>query len=304
MTYSHAGGARGVSVVYVHGHRTRQIERYIIAFLCLVFFCMSASIGLRVLAGVEQVNLPPSVQRILAATPLLPSAEAATPKSLNAIAIQQAVSAWATKNRGTEGVVVLSNDGGTLATSNEHDTFFMASIYKLYVVYLGYQDIDNGVHSLDEPYLNGWSRGRCLDEAIRNSDSPCAEKLMGEYGRQNIMTKLTAYGLTDTSFKGLTTSAHDVAIVLQRVSAGTDLSQASHSALMASMKGQKYRNGLPKGFNGATTYNKVGFQDEAEYHDVGIIEQPDGRRIIVVALTSHVGVRSIAQLASNLQKTF
>lgn len=304
MTYSHADGARGVSVVYVHGHRTRQMERYIIAFLCLVFFCMTASVGLRVLAGVEQVNLPPSVQRILAATPLAPSVEAATPQPLNAALLQQTVSAWAAKNRGTEGVVVLSDDGKTLATSNEHDTFFMASIYKLYVAYLGYQDIDSGLHSLDESYLNGWTRGRCLDEMIRNSDSPCAEKLMGEYGRDNIMTKLTAYGLTDTSFRGLTTSAHDVGLVLQRISQGTDLSQASHNSLMASMKGQKYRNGLPKGFNGAVTYNKVGFRDEAEYHDVGIVEQPDGRRVIVVALTSNVGVRSISQLAAQLQKTF
>lgn len=306
MTYTHADGARGMSVVYVHGHRTHRIERYIIAFLCMVFILMSTSVGLRVVMGVEQMErLPQPVQKFLAATPLLPQAEAATPKTFNAAAIQQQVSTWASKNRGTEGVVVMSADGTMLGSSQADQTFFMASIYKLYVVYLGYQDIDKGVHSLNEPFLNDWTRGRCLDEAIRNSDSPCAEKLMSEYGRQNIMDKLQAYGFTGTSFKGLTTSAHDVALLLQRLAQGQDLSPASNDALLASMKGQKYRNGLPKGFgNGVTTYNKVGFNEEKEYHDVGIVELADGRKVIVVALTDSVGVRAISQLAASLQKSF
>lgn len=305
MTYTHADGARGVSVFYEHGQRTRRVERYIIAFLALVFFFMTASISLRVFAGVEQTYLPQPVQNLLAATPLVAKQEEAAPKTFDAAAIQQTVSAWAAKNRGDEGVVVMSADGTMLGSSQIDQTFFTASIYKLYVVYLGYQDIDKGVHSLDEPFLNDWTRGRCLDEAIRNSDSPCAEKLMGEYGRQNIMDKLQTYGFTGTSFKGLTTSAHDVALLLQRLAQGQDLSQASNDALLASMKGQKYRNGLPKGFGaGATTYNKVGFRDEDEYHDVGIVELADGRKVIVVALTNKVGVRSIAQLASSLQKSF
>ena len=198
--------------------------------------------------------------------------------------------------------MVTSLDGEVLGSSNEHKTFFTASIYKLYVAYLAYQDVDKGLHRLDEPYLNGWTRGKCLDEAIRTSHSPCAEKLMAELGRQNIQKRLTAYDLVDTNMMGLTTSAHDASIILSRIGQGNDLSAKSTQLMLDSMLGQVYRNGIAKGFSDSKVYNKVGFRDLVEYHDAGIVRLSDGRQVVVSVLTSNVGVSSISQLAASLQK--
>lgn len=304
MTYTYWSGARGLSVLYDHEYRTIRLERYLIAVICVLFLLAGLSVTIRVMGGVEKMNLPLPVQNFLIATPLAAAAKQQTTAAvLNPDEISKTVAAWAAKNRGSEGVVVVAVDGTVLSASNADETFFMASIYKLYVAYLGYQQADTGVHSLNEPYVNGMTRGKCLDEMIRSSNSPCAEKLMSELGRQNIQTRLESYGLTKTSFKGLNTSAQDVSIVLGRLWQGTDLTVSSRTAMLDSMLGQKYRNGLAKGFGGSAVYNKVGFQDQAEYHDVGIVQLPDGQPLIVTVLSSNVGVRNISQLGASILKT-
>lgn len=304
MTYTYWSGARGSSVFYDHEYRTIRLERYLTALIVVTFVLASISITIRIFGGVEKMNLPLPVQNFLIATPLAAAAKPATPSTeINGDEISKVLSAWASKNRGSESVVVATADGTVLSSSGADETFFMASIYKLYVAYLGYQDIDAGVHSLNEPFLSGMTRGMCLDEMIRTSDSPCAERLMSELGRQNIQTRLESYGLTKTSFKGLNTSAHDVSIVLGRLWQGTDLSTGSRAVMLDSMLGQKYRNGLAKGFGGSAVYNKVGFRDQAEYHDVGIVQLPDGQPLIVTVLSSNVGVRNISQLGASILKT-
>jgi hypothetical protein len=265
---------------------------------------MSFSVTTRVLGGVEKMNLPTPVQNFLAATPLITSTQDIKPTpTFNETELSAIVNSWSQKNKGTESVVVASLDGKVLASSSPNETFFTASIYKLFVVYLAYQDVDAGLHGFDEPFLNDWTRGKCLDEAIRTSHSPCAEKLMGEIGRKNIQARLDAYGLTNTKIQGLKTSANDVSIILGRLGQGNDLSAASSQRMLDSMLGQQYRNGLAKGFSTSQVYNKVGFQDLAEYHDAGIVRLADGRQVIVTVLTKDVGVRSIAQLAASLQKS-
>lgn len=303
MRYTQVDGASGFAVIYTHGQRSVHIERYIIGFLCLLATFVVFSITTRVLGGVEKMNLPTPVQNFLVSTPLVHSQQSTKTPSYNRTELEGIVNSWAQKNKGTESVVVASLDGQVLASSNPDKTFFTASIYKLFVVYLAYQDVDAGLHSLDEPFLNDWTRGKCLDEAIRTSHSPCAEKLMSEIGRKNIQARLDAYGLTNTKIQGLQTSANDVSIILGRLGQGNDLSAASSQNLLDSMLGQQYRNGLAKGFSNAKVYNKVGFNDMAEYHDAGIVRLADGRQVIVTVLTSEVGVRSISQLASSLQKS-
>lgn len=305
MTYNYWDGARGLSVFYVHDQRTRSIERYIVAFLSLLFVFLLFSVATRVVGGVEKMNFPKPVQEFLASAPLVTSEETIKrPTDFNHTELANIVNSWSAKNKGSESVVVADLNGNVLASSSPDQTFFAASIYKLYVVYLAYQDVDAGLRRLDEPFLNGWTRGKCLDEAIRSSHSPCAEKLMSEMGKKNIQSRLEAYGLRTTKMSALTTSANDVTLVLGRLSQGNDLSAASSQAMLASMLGQQYRSGLAKGFSNSQVYDKVGFRDQSEYHDVAIVRLADGRQVIVTVMTSDVGVRSISQLASSLQKSF
>src|SRR3989304_1612701 len=90
------------------------------------------------------------------------------PKQFNEAGIQNTLSKWIASHGGTYSVVVADRYGEALATHQSGKIFFAASLYKLYVAYVGYKKIDDGTYNLDDPYLGGWSRGKCLDEIIRS----------------------------------------------------------------------------------------------------------------------------------------
>ncbi len=213
-------------------------------------------------------------------------------------AIEKAVDDWVSTHQGTYAVVVTSEAGKTIANHSGDKSFFAASLYKLYVAYEGYRKIDDGTHKLSQPYLNGWTRGECLDKMIRESHSPCAEKLWTELGHDSLDAKMTTYGLTNTSMTSITTSAHDAAVMLARIQTGEGLKPASRQKLLASMQAQMYDDALKAGFANQTVYDKVGFREQVEYHDVGIIKFKDGRVLIVSVLTQNVGTKNIAGLGA------
>lgn len=224
------------------------------------------------------------------------------PQEFDAKAIQAAVTSWVKGHKGTYSVVVSNPETEkVLATSLPDKSYFTASIYKLYVAYEGYRKVDDGTYSLSDPYLSGWTRGKCLDQMIRVSHSPCAEKMWAELGKENLNTQMKKYGLTNTSMTGLSTTAEDAAIMLTRIQKGEGLSEKSQKSFMDSMKGQIYRDGLPAGFTTATVYDKVGFNGKVEYHDTAIVKLKDGRILIVSVLTQNAGTKNIAGLATAIQ---
>lgn len=214
--------------------------------------------------------------------------------------IETTLNNWYKVQTGTASVTIMDENGEIIAEVNGRKTYFTASIYKLYVAYIGYQKIDDGTYSLTEPYLNGWSRGKCLDEMIRTSHSPCAEKMWNELGKENLTSQLKTYGLKDTSMTGLVTSSRDAAIILARIHRTEGLSAKSAKSLLDSMLNQIYRDALPAGVPKAKVYDKVGFNGQLEYHDTGIIRFNDKQTMIVSVLTSSVGSRNIKDLAARL----
>ncbi len=215
--------------------------------------------------------------------------------------MQPLVDSWVANHPGTYAITITDEQGNKLGVTNGDQQFFTASIYKLYVAYIGYQKIDDGTYSLSSPYLNGWTRGKCLDEMIRSSDSPCAEKLWNELGKDTVTAKMKAYGLTNTSLSGLYTSSNDAAIILSRLQRGLDLKPASNTAMLASMKGQIYRDGLPAGFTKSEIYDKVGFRGAVEYHDTAIVKV-NGKTVIVSVMTESAGSKNIAGLGAAIEK--
>lgn len=217
--------------------------------------------------------------------------------------LQPVVDSWAAGIGGQQSVVVQDiGSGKILAAHNADKQYFAASIYKLYVAYIGYQLIDNGTYNPDELYQGGRTRAQCLDAMIRSSDSPCAEKLWNEIGKENITTRLKPYGIERTSMSGLTTTAGDSAIILKRLYDGKDLKPASRKAMLDSMLGQIYRSALPAGFTSDKVYDKVGFRGTSEYHDVAIVSFDDGSGLIVSVLTTDTGTRNIAALAKDIKR--
>ena len=224
--------------------------------------------------------------------------------AFNSSELTAVVNTWVARQSGDASVVLSDLDGTILAESNPAMVFFAASIYKLYVAYEGYLEIDEGIVNPQELYINGYTRAECLDLMIRESDSPCAEKLWNELGKQKLTDTLAGYGITDTNMVALTTTAADAAKMLSRIAQPIGLSVESQNAYMTSMKEQIYRDALNKGFSEEVIiYNKIGFNGQVEYHDVAIAEFVDGRQLIVSVLTENVGTAEIANLGRDIEES-
>ncbi len=215
--------------------------------------------------------------------------------------LQPVIDAWLAKQSGDYGIVVYDPDNKQIIAQHQADKqFFTASIYKLYVVYLELIDIQLAKRDPGEQFRGDYTRQKCIEEAVRTSDSPCAEALMAELGQASINDRLKAFGLTNTSFPGFVTSANDVALVLERLQGNRDFGQDLVGLLRGVMKQQVYRNGLPLGMPEAVVADKVGFSETPHYHDVGIISLPNGREYIVVFLSQGVGSRVVADFGKTI----
>lgn len=218
----------------------------------------------------------------------------------DAVSLQSALNEWLSKQNGLAGIVVTDRNGRVLASVNPDMNFFAASIYKLYVAYEGYLQVDRGDVVAAENYVQGNSRGECLDLMIRESDSPCAEAWWAELGREELTAKLQTYGLKNTDMSAVRTTAADAAVMLSRIVSADELSEDSKTKLLTSMREQIYDATFDKVFTEQTVYNKIGFRDYDEYHDVAIIELQDGRMLVVAALTDGVGTQNIRALGESI----
>lgn len=220
------------------------------------------------------------------------------------IDLQPTVDTWAAKQSGTASVVVIDlANKKTIASLNPDTQYFTASIYKLYVAYMGYQRVADGTYSMNDAYLTDYTRGQCLDAMIRSSYSPCGEKMWAELGKETLTAQMKAYGLTNTSLTGLYTSAGDAAIILERLFERRDLTEADTLLYLDSLKTQdaKFRRGIPSGFANSTVYNKVGWNELIEWHDTSIVTLSNGRSYVVTVFTESVGLTNIAALGHALE---
>ena len=247
----------------------------------------------------NQIEQPADTVQPAAEPPLV---EEQSEPSFEAAELQVALDEWSKTVGGAASVTVMTPEGEVLAELNKDEVFFAASIYKLYVAYYGYRQVDDGAVDVDASYTGGHTRGECLDLMIRESDSPCAEKLWAELGKAELTAALEQIGITNTSMTAITTTSHDAALMLARIARGEGLSEGSQALFLDSMKNQVYRDALNKGFSDAVTiYNKIGFREQDEYHDVAIVEFSDGRQLTVSVLTSSVGTRGIADLGTRIE---
>jgi beta-lactamase class A len=231
--------------------------------------------------------------------PINPKAEEKSKPPL--VNLQPVVDAWVAKQGGDYGIVVYDPGNEKIIGSYQPDKqFFTASIYKLYVVYLQLVDIQAGKREAGEQFRAGNTRQKCIEEAVRTSDSPCAEALMAELGNADINQRLAGFGLTNTSFPSFVTSAGDVAKVLVRFQAKRDLNDQQTALLRGVMEQQIYRKGLPAGMPQAVVADKVGFSETPHYHDVGIIKLPSGREYVVSFLSQGVGTRVVADFGTTV----
>lgn len=215
------------------------------------------------------------------------------------------INSWLATHRDGDYSVAVYDGDKKIVDHQSDKKFYMASIYKLYVVYIGYQRIDSGMWDENEIYVNGWTRGKCLVEMIRTSNNECGEKMASEIGSPFIQTKLKYYGLTNTSFDyDFVTTVNDSAIILNRLNNNLDLSSDSTKKLKDSMIAQVHRDVLPRGLGKDwQVFDKVGFRSsEGEYHDVGIAVGPNEKVYIFSVFSTDAGVNNLANLTSYIRE--
>ena len=243
-----------------------------------------------------------------------------TPKFPEAISFQPVIDSWAGSVGGNKSVVVYDLDRDEISAEyNAHEDYNTASLYKLFVVYEGYRRVFNGTWSGE---TTAGSTGRtileCLDLAIRESNSPCAEafwNMLGHTELDNIVR--SDFLITDSNISNLISNASDIAKMAKIIYEHKEITdEALVAKMMDSFLNQpittyNWRQGLPSGFSRARVYNKVGWDYNPNggywniYHDAAIVEFPEeNRHFIVVVMTNRVPFQKIKEFGTLLENAF
>ena len=237
------------------------------------------------------------------------------------IDFQPVVNSWVTRQSGNKSVLIYDLERNEIVGAyNMNSTYDTASLYKLFGVYEGYRRVQNGEWSLDEPVgSTGYTVQKCLDLAIRESHSVCAESIIAKLGGGRVLNSKIAndYGINNTDVVNLTSTPEDIMKIMQKFYTHEEITDESLIALMKdSFLNQPattydWRQGLPSGFKNANVYNKVGWDYNADkrywniYHDAAIVEFPEqNRHYIVVVMTNRVPFEQIRKLGTDIENRF
>ena len=230
---------------------------------------------------------------------------------------QSAVENWVGSVNGEKGVVIYDLDNDKLVGSyHGNEKFATASIYKLFVVYEGYKRVQSGEWKADDiAGSTGHTVLECLDLAVRESNSACAETLWGMIGRDNLDS------IAQNNFKIKSAKVSDLEAtpmeIMQMMKIFYKHKEIKDSDLIARMQDSfliqpiteyNWRQGLPSGFSDdVKVYNKVGWDWNGKawniYNDAAIVDfTKQNRHLIVVVMTSGVTYQQIRTLATEIEK--
>lgn len=246
-----------------------------------------------------------------------------TPVFIN---LQPIVDTWLKTTRANVGLMVYDLDNDQVAASYQPDKVFdVASIYKLFFVYDGYRQIENGTMSADAHYTTtsdyrtgAYTYGECLDLMIRESYNGCADKMYSDRGASaRVNDLISELNLTNTSNSGLSSTAADLTELLKLYYEHPDLSDENWQKITDSMLNQpatevepgttyNWRQGLPSGFSKqVNVYDKVGWAWDVDnkawttYADAAIVDFAEqNRHYIIVVLTSGLPDRTAKTIAN------
>lgn len=255
---------------------------------------------------VESINEPET----------LPPETPTLPEKVN---FQPIIDTWVAQTGGDKSVLVYDLDRGEMVGEyNPSEEYNTASIYKLFVIYEGYRRLQSG--EWDGSVMagsTGYTILECLDLAIRESHSPCAETIWNMIGYDELDDIVDEqYGISESKISNLVSNPGDILKMMKIYYEHTDITDDS---LLGIMKDSflhqpateyDWRQGLPSGFSdGVNVYNKVGWDWNGAfwnvYHDAAIVEFPEeNRHFIVVVMTSQVPFQKISELGSMIEDTF
>ena len=246
-----------------------------------------------------------------------PDSEPVLPEKVD---FQSVVDAWVSNVSGNKSVLIYDLERNeTAGIYNATEDYGTASLYKLFVVYEGYRRLQSGEWQADDSVgSTGYTTLKCLDLAIRESYSPCAETLWAKIGHDNLDNIIEQdFKITNSDISRLISNPQDIMRIMRIFYEHTEI---TNPALLATMKDSflnqptttyNWRQGLPSGFKQANVYNKVGWEYNAAknywniYHDAAIVEFPEkDRHFIVVVMTNQVPYQKISQLGEMIEAEF
>lgn len=202
--------------------------------------------------------------------------------------------------KGQYGISVRMLDGAV--TSSRGDTHYHpASTYKLYVAYGLLKGIEAGKFHWNDQSTGGLTINQCFEKMIVYSDNTCAEWFGGTVGWATINKEVHAIGLNNTStlYGQQQSTANDETLFLIKLQNGDLLKQTERDRLIALMKRQVYREGIPTGLKGITVADKVGFLN-ADLHDSAIVYAPKQTYAMTI-MTTGSSWANIADAAAQIQ---
>ncbi len=218
--------------------------------------------------------------------------------------IQLLINNWAAQRKGMTAAVSFQEIGGAgrVASLNPDQSFFSASIYKLFVAYYIYNLIETGKLDLNSPIPSlGQTVDSCIELMIVISNNSCPQQFGRQFGWDNESSFVKAHGFNSTSFSKSTTTTGDVAKFLDQLYSGNLLNSANRASLLDKMGRQVFRSAIPAGSPGSQVYDKVGFLGRS-WHDAAIVRGNKADYMLVV-FTENGGAPAIKDLASQIQET-
>lgn len=185
--------------------------------------------------------------------------------------IQRLIADWKQDHPSLQAGVVFQEIGGLERHASLSPTtqFKTASVYKLFLAWYLYHQIEIGAINPDSAAVNGKTIAGCIEAMIVVSDNACGETLGYRYGWSTLNSFVAANGISGVRLNvdPPTASPNATAEVLKRLHAGTLLSRAHTDELIGFMRRQVYRSGIPAGSVGSSVADKVGF-DASTWNDV------------------------------------
>lgn len=235
------------------------------------------------------------------------------------ISLQPIVDTWSASYPDSSLFIYDLDNNAIAAEYNADIVREIASIYKLFYVYDGYSRLSAELDDPAEVITYVAEKGgnldltTCLDLMVRESYNPCADVVSTNYERTTRVSNLISdLGLTQTSNGGLSSSARDLATLMQVIWQHQNINDTYWEQFLDSMLNQPqttydWRQGLPTGFSESViVYDKVGWYSADGYswnyfNDAAFVVFPEqDRRYIVISLIQG-GPRAARTLAAQLE---
>lgn len=179
--------------------------------------------------------------------------------------------------KGNMAIAITELDGQRRNVSANGDKqFHPASTYKLFIAYGVIKRVESNQWKWSDQ-MNGMSVDDCLTKMIVNSDNACAESFAEKMGGWSaVQGDVRATGATGTNLNlgEPVGTVKDQVLFLQKLETNQLMKQEHRDKLLALMKRQVYRAGIPSGVRSEVA-DKVGFLS-GNLHDSGLVYTPHG----------------------------